>query len=160
MKLVYLALALLVLVQLSHAQKGGAKGAMRNRGRGGGGAGRRGGARNGEDDDDDDIASILERYDYSKPRPCVGLCYIKKLAGEGPVKYPPRVKERTSCVGMCHRDRVKGLKTKTLSALRKKRQEGRPCVGLCYISKVEKMNRRNQRRMLIRKKVIDKMSKQ
>ena len=72
------------------------------------------------------VASILERYDYSKPRPCVGLCYIKyvsifmcrmenfnstyirKLAGEGPVKYPPRVKERTSCVGMCHRDRVKG----------------------------------------------------
>ena len=67
---------------------------MRNRGRGGGGAGRRGGARNGEDDDDDDskypfggdrdlikcnilVASILERYDYSKPRPCVGLCYIK-----------------------------------------------------------------------------------
>ena len=44
----------MVLVQLSHAQKGGAKGAMRNRGRGGGGAGRRGGARNGEDDDDDD----------------------------------------------------------------------------------------------------------
>ena len=23
------------------------------------------------------VASILERYDYSKPRPCVGLCYIK-----------------------------------------------------------------------------------
>ena len=43
-----------MLIQLSSAQKGGAKGAMRNRGRGGGGAGRRGGARNGEDDDDDD----------------------------------------------------------------------------------------------------------
>ena len=50
---------------------------------------------------------------------------------------------------------LSGLKTKTLSALRKKRQEGRPCVGLCYISKVEKMNKRNKRRMLIRKKVIE-----
>ena len=37
-----------------------------------------------------------------------GLIYFRKLAGEGPVKYPPRVNERTSCVGMCHRDRVKG----------------------------------------------------
>ena len=47
-------MALSVLVPLGYAQKGGAKGAMRNRGRGGGGAGRRGGARNGEEDDDDD----------------------------------------------------------------------------------------------------------
>ena len=53
-----------------------------------------------------------------------------------------------------------GLKTKTLSALRKKRQEGRPCVGLCYIFKVEKMNKRHQRRMKIRNKVIDKISNQ
>ena len=37
-----------------------------------------------------------------------GKVFFRKLAGEGPVKYPPRVNERTSCVGMCHRDRVKG----------------------------------------------------
>ena len=47
-------LVTLMMVDMTQAQKGGAKGAMRNRGRGGGGAGRRGGARNGEDDDDDD----------------------------------------------------------------------------------------------------------
>ena len=83
---------LLASLDLALAQKGGAKGAMRNRGRGGGGAGRRGGSRAGDEDEDDaskwrrgrvttylcsTVERILERYDYSKPRPCVGLCYIK-----------------------------------------------------------------------------------
>ena len=53
------------------------------------------------------VSTILQHYDYSKPRPCVGLCYIMKLrGGPEPVfpKHPPE--ERTACVGMCHRDRV------------------------------------------------------
>ena len=58
------------------AQKGGAKGAMRNRGRGGGG-GRSGGGRRDEGEEDDGIQGILGQYDYSKPRPCVGLCFIR-----------------------------------------------------------------------------------
>ena len=105
-----------------------------------------------------------------------GFIVFRKLAGEGPVKYPPRVNERTSCVGMCHRDRVKGekvslflsctdpnllgLRTKTMSALRKKRAKGKPCVGLCYITKLEKMEKRHQRRTKIRRKMMDKMSNQ
>ena len=44
---------LLASLDLALAQKGGAKGAMRNRGRGGGGAGRRGGSRAGDEDEDD-----------------------------------------------------------------------------------------------------------
>ena len=40
-----------VLLSRAEAQKGGAKGAMRNRGKGGGG-GRRGGGRHNEEDED------------------------------------------------------------------------------------------------------------
>merc|ERR1712012_1306999 len=131
-------LMLCLMLELVSAQKGGAKGAMRNRGRGGGGAGRRGGAGRNDGDDDDDIASILERYDYSKPRPCVGLCYIKKLQGQGPIKYPKK-EDRKPCVGMCHRNRMKGIR----SALKLSRKE-KPCVGLCYIKKLKKKSRKHR----------------
>ena len=53
-----------------------------------------------------------------------------------------------------------GLRTKTMSALRKKRAKGKPCVGLCYITKLEKMEKRHQRRTKIRRKMMDKMSNQ
>ena len=48
---VFFCCVLLVLVELSWAQKGGAKGAMRNRGKGGGGASRGGGGHHEEADD-------------------------------------------------------------------------------------------------------------
>ena len=51
---------------------------------------------------------MLERYDYSKPRPCVGLCFIKKLQGKGPIQYLKK-EDRTPCVGMCHRNKLKGF---------------------------------------------------
>ena len=68
-------LVMAVLVKHSVAQKGGAKGAMRNRGKGGGGGRRGGGGHHAADEDD--VADILDNYDYSKPRPCVGLCFIR-----------------------------------------------------------------------------------
>ena len=52
-------LMLCLMLELVSAQKGGAKGAMRNRGRGGGGAGRRGGAGRNDGDDDDDSKIFL-----------------------------------------------------------------------------------------------------
>ena len=55
-------------------------------------------------------ADIREKYDYSKPRACVGLCFIRKLAGQPPVEYPPRARDRTPCVGMCFRTRSSGGK--------------------------------------------------
>jgi hypothetical protein len=79
-----------VLVKESWAQKGGAKGAMRNRGKEGV-EGEGGGGGHHAEADDDDIrkmktkskkcitlfagADIREKYDCSKPRACVGLCF-------------------------------------------------------------------------------------
>merc|ERR1712066_933680 len=81
---------------------------MRNRGGKGGGTFGGGGGRNIEDEWD--VSTILQHYDYSKPRPCVGLCFIMKLrGGPKPVypKHPPE--EREACVGMCHRDKEEGV---------------------------------------------------
>merc|ERR1712227_897053 len=161
------------------AQKGGAKGAMRNRGRGGAGGRSRGrGGGEGAEDDEEAIERILERYDYSKPRPCVGLCFIKKLAGGGPYEYNSRPEERKPCVGMCYRNKKKGLR----NVKRRKRgprpeqayhwspqlpfymmteqhndfvDQEKPCVGLCYITKLEKKNQKLDRDS---KKMADKMA--
>ena len=56
---VFFCCVLLVLVELSWAQKGGAKGAMRNRGKGGGG-GRMGGGGGHEEADDYGIMKFNE----------------------------------------------------------------------------------------------------
>ena len=80
-------------------------------------------------------ADIREKYDYSKPRACVGLCFIRKLAGQPPVEYPPRARERTPCVGMCFRTRSSGGKV----AMRmKERKNRKPCIGLCFIARLKK----------------------
>ena len=47
-----------MLVDQAFGQKGGAKGAMRNRGRGGAGGSRRGGANRGDEDDGEDSNNI------------------------------------------------------------------------------------------------------
>merc|ERR1719429_281462 len=132
-------------------QKGGAKGAMRKGGKsGGGGVGGGRGSRNREEEED--ISSILDNYDYSKPRPCVGLCFIKKLRGTGPIEYPAPMKERKSCVGVCHRNRLKGIKRKRSwrDVMKKRSLERRkPCVGLCFIKKRNKIRNRSRKRMMI-----------
>merc|ERR1719384_2450444 len=98
---------------------------MRNRGGKGGGSFGGGGGRNVEDEWD--VSTILQHYDYSKPRPCVGLCYIMKLrGGPEPVhpKHPPE--ERTACVGMCHRPGG-GTHQETLETGNEEEEE-----GLCW----------------------------
>merc|ERR1719167_897553 len=114
------------------AQKGGAKGAMR-----GGGGGRRTGGGASFDDDDDEFAAMREKYDYTKERPCVGMCFLRKLAkmsGPEPT-YPPLKWNRTPCVGMCFRNNSTGEKEK---ARREKRKKRKPCTGLCYLAKLNK----------------------
>ena len=83
-----------LLLEQVNAQKGGAKGAMRGRGGGGGGGGRRTGGGASFDDDDDEcnhihiiviyyksfsyiVAAMREKYDYTKERPCVGMCFLR-----------------------------------------------------------------------------------
>ena len=67
-----------VLLHEASAQKGGAKGAMRGRGKGGkgrGGGSRAGGYNTGDMDTMDSFGG-----GYSgKNRPCVGLCYLRYL---------------------------------------------------------------------------------
>ena len=72
------AAVLAILLSTCEAQKGGAKNAMRNRGKssGGGGGSRVGGGNRG--------VEVAEggRYtgpgaDSSKPRPCEGLCFLR-----------------------------------------------------------------------------------
>ena len=141
----------MVWVSQTGAQKGGAKGAMRNRGGKGGGSFGGGGNRNIEEEWDGQcglrlvvslllfiiniaVSTILQHYDYTKPRPCVGLCYIMKLrGGPKPVypKHPPE--ERTACVGMCHRDRVEGVTRRRWRQERKKKRK--VCVGACHNKK-------------------------
>ena len=60
MRLLLLTLLLACLmVELVRGQKGGAKGAMRNRGRGGGGAGRRGGGGAAGEEEDDEFSKFI-----------------------------------------------------------------------------------------------------
>ena len=66
---------LLALVDEVSCQKGGAKGAMRGRGKGGGraGGGRRQGGGGGDDGEDEDINLNLG----GRPGKCIGLCYLR-----------------------------------------------------------------------------------
>jgi len=143
-------LVLVFIAGVAHAQKGGAKGAMRKGGKGGGG-GRGGGGGHRHMEEFEDISSVLDNYDYSKPRPCIGLCYIKKLRGDKPIKYPEPARKRKSCVGLCHRRREKGLKRRktTWKDMLVTREDNKPCVGLCFITKLNKMRARDRTRMTI-----------
>ena len=99
------------------------------------------------------VSTILQHYDYTKPRPCVGLCYIMKLrGGPKPVypKHPPE--ERTACVGMCHRDRVEGLTRRRWRQERKKKRK--VCVGACHNKK--KKQRKLEKKLKMKKNPVDK----
>ena len=72
----FVLLGLLSLSQVS-GQKGGAKGAMRGRGKGGKGRGG-GGSRGGGYQDAGDYNMGDRGGGYSgKDRPCIGLCYLR-----------------------------------------------------------------------------------
>ena len=120
----------------------------------------------------------------------------RKLAGGGPYEYNSRPEERKPCVGMCYRNKKKGI-SKNQSKIKidlkfipqglrnvKRRKRGprpeqayhwspqlpfymmteqhndfvdqeKPCVGLCYITKLEKKNQKLERDS---KKMADKMA--
>ena len=88
------------------------------------------------------MSTILQHYDYTKPRPCVGLCFIMKMRGGPKPEYPKHPpEERESCVGMCHRssslsltshhvhfrDKVEGTTRRRWRQVRKVKRK--PCVG-------------------------------
>ena len=97
------------------------------------------------------MSTILQHYDYTKPRPCVGLCFIMKMRGGPKPEYPKHPpEERESCVGMCHRssslsltshhehfrDKVEGTTRRRWRQVRKVKRK--PCVGMCYRNKLKK----------------------
>merc|ERR1712110_978630 len=134
---------LLVLVGVVSGQKGGAKGAMRgNRGKGGGSRGGRG--RGGGREGGGGVGpggTMGEDVPWNE-RPCVGLCYLRKLANLPRLKDPSLGKKR--CVGMCYRSRLRGRedqwrkKEERVQAIAKASQvNGKPCIGLCYTEKLK-----------------------
>ena len=57
----------------------------------------------------------------------------RKLTGQKKVTNPPRVMERTPCVGMCYRT---GSNGDDFAEWRKQRRaRKKPCIGLCYIAR-------------------------
>jgi len=97
---------LAVLISSCEGQKGGAKSAMRNRGRGGSGRGRPSMNRNNYGDGgrggDETFGNGTGR------RACVGLCYLRKLQGKPPL---PEKKPRRACVGLCYLKKIRALKS-------------------------------------------------
>merc|ERR1712226_1657798 len=81
LSLVVVAVILAVLISSCEGQKGGAKSAMRNRGRGGSGSGR---------------------------KSCVGLCFLRKLQGKPPM--PEKKEQRKPCVGLCYREKLRKMR--------------------------------------------------
>lgn len=111
-------------------QKGGAKGAMRGRGKGGksrGGGGNRGGGY--QDAGDFSVGEFGGGYG-GKGRPCIGLCYLRKLRGQPP---EPEVTARP-CVGLCYLKKLNG--ELGISTTRKPKA---PCIGLCYLERIGKI---------------------
>merc|ERR1712106_1171506 len=88
--------------------RGGAKGAMRNRGKGG-----------------DSMAGGFDRS--GKDRPCVGLCFLRKLRGEDPVPY----EYKPSCAGLCYLNKLRGVQVPAAAPPART-----PCVGLCFLAKL------------------------
>merc|ERR1712066_375067 len=108
LSLVAVAVILAVLISSCEAQKGGAKSAMRNRGRGGssgrgGSRGRNNYADSGSRGPDDNFGNGTGR------RACVGLCYLRKLQGKPPL---PERKERKACVGLCYLKKMRASRDK------------------------------------------------
>eukprot|EP00092_Neocalanus_flemingeri_P015308 GFUD01016556.1.p1 GENE.GFUD01016556.1~~GFUD01016556.1.p1 ORF type:complete len:116 (+),score=35.67 GFUD01016556.1:56-403(+) len=107
--LLLIAALLTILISISDAQKGGAKSAMRNRGKSGG---RSSGARGGGGNRATEEAASGGRFsgaggNSGKPRPCIGLCFLRKLNGEDPVA----VKERAPpCIGLCFLKKLQVMK--------------------------------------------------
>merc|ERR1711874_355597 len=66
-----------------------------------------------------------------KDRPCVGLCFLRKLRGEEPVPY----EYKPSCVGLCYLNKLRGVQVPAVAAEPRKT----PCIGLCYLAKLGKV---------------------
>merc|ERR1712241_1104130 len=105
LSLVVVAVILAVLISSCEAQKGGAKSAMRNRGRGGGS--RTGGSRRGNSYSDNNRGPDDKFGNGTGRRACVGLCFLRKLRGKPPLA---KAAERKPCVGLCYREKLRKLR--------------------------------------------------
>merc|ERR1712038_1183166 len=106
LSLVVVAVILAVLISSCEGQKGGAKSAMRNGGRGGSGRGRgrtsMGRDNSGGRGQDDIFGNGTGR------KSCVGLCYLRKLQGKPPLEE--KKEQRRPCVGLCYREKLRKLR--------------------------------------------------
>merc|ERR1712215_534068 len=111
--LMFATVLLSVCIFTCEAQKGGAKSAMRNRGKSGGrgGGSRGGGARSGGDDGGGGSRYSSARVDSDKPKPCIGLCYLRKLKGQDPL---PVLKREAPCIGLCYLKKLKEFKSRSV----------------------------------------------
>eukprot|EP00092_Neocalanus_flemingeri_P005898 GFUD01006348.1.p1 GENE.GFUD01006348.1~~GFUD01006348.1.p1 ORF type:complete len:135 (+),score=48.40 GFUD01006348.1:89-493(+) len=112
---------------LCDGARGGARSMMnkRNKQKSRGGGGRGNGLVVGETDTEgmDQLSSSSDDYDT---RPCIGLCYYRKLNGiVVDKKKMAKRRARQPCVGMCHRERKKKAKERrrTLKLLRKEKKK-------------------------------------
>merc|ERR1711997_36065 len=105
LSLVVVAVILAVLISSCEGQKGGAKSAMRNRGRGGGSRGQRPMSRNYGDSGSRGPDDIFGNGTGRKA--CVGLCYLRKLQGKPPMAKRP---VRKPCVGLCYLKKIRALR--------------------------------------------------
>merc|ERR1712080_631728 len=96
----------------AEAAKGGAKSAMRG-GRGKSTDSVRRGQGAGDRDDEIDHGGEGDRSVPYKDRPCVGLCYYRKLKGiKFDIKAYEARRKKKPCIGLCHLNKValaKGL---------------------------------------------------
>merc|ERR1712106_430888 len=124
---------LLALVSVVNCQIGGAKGAMRGRGKSGGrtGGGRRNSHNTGADDDDDD-SNTYGNNRAGRPRPCIGLCYLRKL--DNRPTPTPRSSDFKPCVGLCYLQKLWGQsKVDPITSTKE------PCIGLCHREKLKEL---------------------
>merc|ERR1711953_1562314 len=107
LSLVVVAVILAVLISSCEAQKGGAKSAMRNRGRGGSSG--RGGTRGRNNYGDSSARGPDDKFgNGTGRRACVGLCYLRKLQGKPPKEE--KAERRKPCVGLCYREKLRKLR--------------------------------------------------
>ena len=113
-----------IFITSSDGQKGGSKTAMRNRGKSGGrGGGSRGGG-GARRQEDMALGGTGAGKDDGKPRPCVGLCFLRyriyhiytfliillrKLNGEDPA---PVLKRGPPCIGLCFLAKLREMKAR------------------------------------------------
>merc|ERR1719341_2977942 len=115
--------AVVLYATVCEGARGGRNSMMRrNKQKSRGGGQRAGGRGAGEADAEgtDSVAGISSDYDN---RPCIGMCYYRKLNGITVDKKKMALRRaRTPCIGLCHRERKRKAKERK-RAIKKLKQD-------------------------------------